>query len=779
MARNFLNGGSRTKQIRDKAGFYRVGGGHLISIGANEFKKHPEYFSLINGKRAPEGNAGCWSNPGFREYVLEKLSRFIKKNELDILNAFPADIVPRCQCEQCSKDSDISSRWFNFYASLIEKLKRRFPKLEFGGIAYQEYRRVPRDKVRFLEYVQYCQYNRCYVHKIGDPKCGINKKSIEELNSWRKKASMGIYGYEFDVFKPVMFVPFWNMLANEATTYRDMGIVFMKTEMSMRYSKGTPREDQMQQKLRLSYYIYSRLIWNPDERPDAIIADWCSTVYGPAAPPMEKYFASMAAAWDAMPIHLSYFGTKPIGTSGHFISPTLIKTAKACFSKARKAISGVSDAGKRNRMLADLKVDKALFKQWEDLYHLSLKNSVKICLPLLKNNDDWSKSVKLAFKYKDPEKNLKPTEGYAYWSSDALHLKIVCYDDKMVELRKGKKGRDAIWSCPSDKIEVFIDLNDGDSYKHFACNPAGGVYEAKGMDATWNPDWKLKTKVFKDRWETEFTLPFSSLGAKVKTGDIWNVVLDRNYAGNSAGFPMPAYHDLSIGAVFYFSDKATPDRNINWIAPPKFNIGRILKFFPKLLKNGWNFRLHSVNSPIELASNGNGVIIFDAVASRIRLPEKLQKRLRIAVRNGSIVLFHSKYTLKLEDYFDDPTFKIAFSERLDPIRKSVAFDDHFSSSISKTDLRKYWLRPTPPGEYTPDIPEKWIIAATHKMKDGTVCPYLLFRAYGKGMVVVAVGPLDYGKGPGKFLSLINSLRSISEKIHIGPQTTAKTTNSKM
>jgi hypothetical protein len=32
MARNFLNGDSRTTSIRDKAGFFRIGGGHRVVV---------------------------------------------------------------------------------------------------------------------------------------------------------------------------------------------------------------------------------------------------------------------------------------------------------------------------------------------------------------------------------------------------------------------------------------------------------------------------------------------------------------------------------------------------------------------------------------------------------------------------------------------------------------------------------------------------------------------------------------------------------------------------
>ena len=248
MARNFLNNGSRTESVRDKAGFVRADSTHSVSLSYNndpekEFKSHPEYFSMVNGARVVEGIAGCWSNPGFEQKMIQTQIALIKNSNAEVLNIFPADVTLRCECRECTTNPDPSSRWFDFYHKIILSLKKEFPDLKFGNIAYQEYRAVPATEVKGLEYVEYCQYNRCYVHKLDDKDCQLNAKSVAELKEWQKKAPMGIYGYEFDVFEPVMYVPLWNMLADEIKAYRNMKLVIMKTEMGVNYSKEIPRED--------------------------------------------------------------------------------------------------------------------------------------------------------------------------------------------------------------------------------------------------------------------------------------------------------------------------------------------------------------------------------------------------------------------------------------------------------------------------------------------------------------------------------------------------------
>ena len=129
MARNFLNGDSRTPAIRDKAGFYRIGGGHRVKVynPKETFKTNPELFSLIGGRRNIAGLAGCWSNPEFTKQMLENVSKIIKSGNLEILNLFPADITLRCECEKCTARGSRTDFWYSYYCdTIIPALKKSF-----------------------------------------------------------------------------------------------------------------------------------------------------------------------------------------------------------------------------------------------------------------------------------------------------------------------------------------------------------------------------------------------------------------------------------------------------------------------------------------------------------------------------------------------------------------------------------------------------------------------------------------------------------------------------
>ena len=292
MARNFLNCGSRTLSIRDKAGYYKYDLGHFVGVYQGLFAERPELFALVDGKRIPEGFVGCWSNPEFTQYAVNRIAGIVKRGNLDLINAFPEDIRERCECPECTKNPDRSSRWYDYYKILIKEIRKQCPDVMFAGTGYAEYYQIPKTTIEGLEYVDIC-LNRCYVHKHDDPNCPENQKGFKHLKNWQKKTTIGLYGYEFDAIYPnPVYMPFWHMLEDQLQVCRDMNLIHVKTEQLIRWDENARREDIFNLIHRIAYYVYARLAWNPSASADAILRDFCEKVYGPAADIMYEYHDS-------------------------------------------------------------------------------------------------------------------------------------------------------------------------------------------------------------------------------------------------------------------------------------------------------------------------------------------------------------------------------------------------------------------------------------------------------------------------------------------------------
>ena len=251
----------------------------------------------------------------------------------------------------------------------------------------------------------------------------------------------------------------------------------MATNLRTGIQQDAKRADLPQQAHRLSNYLYAQLMWNPAAETDTLLRDWCDTVYGAGAEAMYAYHQAMAKAWDSMKIHLTYFGADPGGAAKNLINDKLIQFAKAQFKTAEADVKKEKNPQLRKRHLDEIALEAALFGKWEKAYQVTRDNAVTVCPPLLKGGNEFEKLGKLPMTSK--KGTHLPTETRIYRTPDALHIQVVCMEPDRKNLRKGKAGRDVnLWN--DDSIELFLDLNDGSSYRQMAVNPAGGTYDAAG-----------------------------------------------------------------------------------------------------------------------------------------------------------------------------------------------------------------------------------------------------------------------------------------------------------
>lgn len=734
------NGGKATADL-----FIRTTGGHLVGIeGEKMFAEHPDWFSLIDGRRVKDGVSGCWSNPGFTAAMVEKIKNHVRDNRSEILRAFPYDTCLRCQCPGCTKNPDRSSRWFDYYSHLGEEVKKEFLDIRMAAIAYQEYSVPPSHPVKGLEWVEYCQYDRCYIHQLGDTNCPVNQKSMEVLGRWREMAPLGVYGYHFDIFADGHFVPFWNMLADEARTYARMGFVRMKTEMPISRPKGAAREKFQHIMFRIPYYVYAQLTWNPDANVDDILRDWCEHVYGAGAGPMHEYLVRFAENWDSMKCHVSYFGSRAASIARHLISPEFLKFAWGRIEAAEAAVKASGGGPDAERALREIGTERALLRQWETTWELSAADRVSYVPPHLEEEKPIDRIPTVSVTDlgdKDRRAPHQPTDIRLWWTDEAFHIHVDARDDDIAGLMAGEPGRDIpFWN--HDNVEIFLGVGDG-IYRQLGVTPSGGTYDAMGQDASWNPAWTARTAIGEDRWTADISLPFASFcGERPKNGDTWQLSVIRNDKGHRAcGFPSPVYRDLALMASVVFSDKARGQRLV-WLEPKKGADNRnFMARRPQLYARGWNATCFIGAEEAEKADVASADLIFVG-SGQDNLSEKFyRERVIPAVEGGAVLFIDSYYGIgDLQRKFGDETFKVGYRDDSAAPRRATWFTTNTFATIPN----RIRTGTTPPGVLLPESPESWEILAMHRQKStGLERPYMMVRPYGKGSVFLTA-PL-YGE----------------------------------
>ena len=725
MARNFLNGDSRTASFRDKAGLYRIGGGHRVRVYnvKQAFQTKPEIFSLIGGRRNIAGIAGCWSNPDFTKQVLDSISQTIRKENLELLNLFPADITIRCECEKCSAQGSRTDFWYNYYSkTLIPALKKEFPKLKFAGIAYQEYRTPPSQPVTALEYVEYCHYNRCYAHKLNDPKCPVNARSMAEIRKWKEKAAIGIYGYEFDVFKPTAFVANWNATADAMRVYRDLNAVRVKTEIIVYYGKNQKRHELAPQIHRIANWMWAQLCWNPDADVNILLKEWCNKVYGPkAAPFMFKYLSEVAKAWENQKTHPNYFYRSPGSSSHNIFNAKLIKDCRLWINQAMKA------AATDKRSLEEVKLEDLLFQQWENYYKIS-GTSPTVIPPYLTGAKTFDQALSLPLQTKKTGVQAKKTSFKVYWDDKGVHIQAICMEPDMATLRKSSTEHDGdVWK--DDSIEIMVDTGDGNSDRHLVVTAGNNRYDAMANDTSWNPEWKSNVKLEKDRWIAAITLPFSTFGS-VTPQTSWKFVIIRNSKPDAVGFPKPAHQDISSGGEMFFRKEVKKAKMLVWIAG-QASANWFTQYSKFFFDNNWSF-VTVVGEENCDKVDFSGVDLIYVNPFKTKFPRIFWKeRIAPAVENGSTLVIHSHPSM-LGRGLGDKSFTVRAVNNFNKILKPVKIDPKFNTA--KHNLEKTYRR-CGTLTFIPQEPAKWRVLMTQMNKD-VESPAVIFRPMGKGKIFV-------------------------------------------
>ena len=105
------------------------------------FKTHPEYFSLVNGKRVNERGQICLTNPDVLKVAIKEIEKWIIEDpEADIISITQNDWEDWCECDICKaldeKEKSHSGTVVTFVNAIAETLGEKYPDKLFDTFAY-------------------------------------------------------------------------------------------------------------------------------------------------------------------------------------------------------------------------------------------------------------------------------------------------------------------------------------------------------------------------------------------------------------------------------------------------------------------------------------------------------------------------------------------------------------------------------------------------------------------------------------------------------------------
>ncbi|MDD2709043.1 MAG: sugar-binding protein [Verrucomicrobiae bacterium] len=147
------------------------------------------------------------------------------------------------------------------------------------------------------------------------------------------------------------------------------------------------------------------------------------------------------------------------------------------------------------------------------------------------DDDCWATAAKIGQFALNNGQGLpkNQTEAYLLHDEENLYIGFKCFESKMEKLKPGTKD-DSSSIFQGDTVEIFLAPgSDPENYYHFAMNPAGARYDAKGTfgNADWSANWRGATRIDRDFWSAEAAIPFHALELKSKTANAWGLNLCR------------------------------------------------------------------------------------------------------------------------------------------------------------------------------------------------------------------------------------------------------------
>lgn len=164
------------------------------------------------------------------------------------------------------------------------------------------------------------------IHGMDDPNSPPRQEYRDMLYRWAKIMQGRLAIYDYDQGMLVwrdMPNPSHQSFAQDVKHYRKAGVLGVNTES--RNAIATTF---------LNLHVRGRLMWNPDEDVDALLADFYPRFYGPAAEPMRKYWSAIYDAWaNTICTEHEYFIAQAIYT------PEVLAVMKSSLAEAEKIIA--------------------------------------------------------------------------------------------------------------------------------------------------------------------------------------------------------------------------------------------------------------------------------------------------------------------------------------------------------------------------------------------------------------------------------------------------------
>jgi hypothetical protein len=292
--RNKLNG-TQTKIDKPRGG--KVDYSHFVHTfneilnPAQQFAKHPDYFSEVDGKRISDHAQLCVTNPQVQKIAIETVRAWMREAPAaSIFSVSQNDWFNPCSCAACKKIyAEEGDAWsgplLRFVNAIAAAVAKEFPDKAIDTLAYQ-YTRKPPAKTKPLDnvIVRLCSIECCFAHPL-DADASLDPKNAEfarDLAGWSKLSHrLYIWDYVIDYSHSIMPFPNLRSIAPNIRFFVKNGVKGVYEEADYFTAGGELAE--------LRTWILAKTLWNPGYDTERAIKEFVEGYYDEASGPISDY----------------------------------------------------------------------------------------------------------------------------------------------------------------------------------------------------------------------------------------------------------------------------------------------------------------------------------------------------------------------------------------------------------------------------------------------------------------------------------------------------------
>ena len=278
---------------------FRFGGGlgschtfNALLSPEKYFDTHPEYFSMVKGKRMNGRTQLCLTNPDVLRIVTSNvLARIRRDPGAKFYGVSQNDWYNYCECPACKviddEEESHAGTMIRFVNAVAEAVEKEFPNAIIETLAYQ-YTRKPPKKTRLRHNVVpcFCTIECDFAQPIDVSPFKQNIALRDDIRGWTKQTDM-LYVWDYTTDFRSYVMPFPNVYALQGNVkfFRENGVKCLFEQGAYQGRHADFAE--------LKAWLLAKWMWNPDLPMEPLLDDFFAGYYGKAAPFVRRYFEAV------------------------------------------------------------------------------------------------------------------------------------------------------------------------------------------------------------------------------------------------------------------------------------------------------------------------------------------------------------------------------------------------------------------------------------------------------------------------------------------------------